>query len=213
MRIRTLATISIGLLSAACQAPYNQNASTASAPYYGDTSPTLQSSNQACADYGFQAGTMSYDQCVSREQAARSTGRVNRNYAPAMLTADARNACNSYGLSAGTPGYDRCVTREMDARSYRDAAALPAASYRTGQYGDRVDAQGYALDANGNRIAMQTYPTQSYPAPAYPAPGRTYPTAAVAGQAVSRDEFGNRYDAQGNRVDASGRIIPMRESR
>lgn len=245
MRIRTLATISIGLLSAACQAPYNQNGSSAS--YYGDTSPTLQASNQACVDYGFRAGTTNYDQCVSREQAARSAGRVNRNYEPAMLNADARNACSSYGLSVGTPGYDRCVTREIDARSYRDAAALPAASYRIDQYGNRVDAQGYrvdangyranassypvnasgyrvdangyqvdangyrvdaqgySLDANGYRIATQTYPTQS-------SLGHPYSTSAAAGQAVSRDEFGNRYDAQGNRVDSSGRIIPMRES-
>jgi hypothetical protein len=215
MQIRTMAAISIGLLSAACQAPYSQNGSSASAPYYADTSPTLESSIQACMDYGFRAGTTNYDQCVSREQAARSTGRVSRDYAPAALSSDARYACSSYGLSPGTAGYSRCVAREMDARSYRDAAALPAASYRTDQYGYRVDAngyridaQGYSLDANGYRIATQTYPMRTSSPSVTP-----YSPPVVAGQAVSGDEFGNRYDALGNRVDGRGRIIPMRESR
>jgi hypothetical protein len=34
----------------------------------------------------------------------------------------------------------------------------------------------------------------------------------VQEQQVYRDEFGNRYDSQGNRVNASGQIIPMRAS-
>mgnify|MGYP006157810541 FL=1 len=37
--------------------------------------------------------------------------------------------------------------------------------------------------------------------------------AEVQAQAVTRDEFGNRYDSQGNRINASGQVIPMRESR
>ena len=222
MRIKILATTTIGLLAAACQAPYSQNGSSAYATYQGANNAAYRSSSQACIDYGFRAGTTSYNQCVSNEQAARSSGRVDRDYAPALLNADARNACSSYGLNAGTPGYDRCVSREMEARSYRDAAALPAAPYRIDQYGNRVDAQGYRVDANGYRVDAQGYSldangyriaTQTYPSPEMPAPGRPYSTPAVSGQAVSGDEFGNRYDAQGNRLDASGRVIPMRESR
>ncbi len=161
---------------------------------------THQTSNQACADYGFRSGTSSFDQCVSREQAARSVGRVNRDYSPALLNTDARSACNSYGLNTGTPDYNRCVTREMDARSYRAAAAPASPTYYTDQYGHRVDPQGYRVDATG-------YPTGSA-RPYYQPVPQTYSNAPV-----SRDEFGNRYDAQGNRIDSRGRVVAMPESR
>lgn len=257
MRIKILGTISLGLLAAACQAPY-QN-STASAPYNG----ARQSSTQACVDYGFSPNTASYDRCVSREQAARANGRVNRDYTPTLLTADARNACASYGLAAGTPGYDRCVGREVDARSYRDGTTTTTARdgtmttstttyYRVDANGNRIDAQGYPIDANGvrlqtsaaptyrvdqygnpvdaygNRISGQVsypatqsqYPAGQYPAGQYPAgqyPAGQYPAAqpSYAAPSVqaspSRDEFGHRYDAQGNRINASGQVIPNRD--
>jgi hypothetical protein len=124
MRVRILAAISLGLLSAACQGTYSQNAPGAAAPAYGNT---YQSSSAACADYGFPAGTTSFNQCVAREQQARAAGRVNRDYAATQLTADARSACSSYGLAGGTASYDRCVSREVDARTYRDGVA-PAGS-------------------------------------------------------------------------------------
>jgi hypothetical protein len=229
MRVQILATISLGLLSAACQGTYSQNAPGAAAPAYGNA---YQSSSAACLDYGFPAGTTSFNQCVAREQQARAAGRVNRDYAAAQLTADARGACSSYGLAAGTASYDRCVSREVDARTYRDAAAQPGPAYYTDQNGNRVDAQGYRVDANGYRMAGQAPPYYPSASPAYrtdqynnrvdaqgyrvdsagrPLPGQgPYYTSAPqvsSSQAVSRDEFGNRYDAQGNRVDASGRII------
>ena len=146
MRGRILATISLGLLSAACQGTYSQNAPAAAAPAYGNI---YQSSSAACADYGFRAGTTSFNQCVAGEQQARAAGRVNRGYTAAQLTADARGACSSYGLAAGTAPYDRCVSREVDARTYRDAAAQPGPGYYTDQNGNRVDAQGHRGDANG----------------------------------------------------------------
>jgi hypothetical protein len=197
MRVRILATISLGLLSAACQGSYSQNAPSAGAPAYGNM---YQSASAACADYGFHAGTTSFNQCIAREQQARAAGRVNRDYAVAQLTADARGACSSYGLAAGTASYDRCVSREVDARTYRDAAAQPAyypaasPAYRMDQYNNRVDAQGYHVDSAGHRLPGQ-------------GPYYTSAPQGSSSQAVSRDEFGNRYDAQGNRVDAGGRII------
>jgi hypothetical protein len=199
MRVRILATISLGLLSAACQGTYSENAPGAAVPAYGNT---YQSSSAACAAYGYRAGTTTFNQCVvAHEQQAFATGRVNRDYAANQLTADARSACSSYGLPAGTASYDRCVSREVDARNYRDAAAQPGPAYYTDQNGNRADAQGYRVDANGYRIAGQVSPY--------------YPSAsqALSSQAVSRDEFGNRYDAQGNRVDASSRIIGTPQSR
>jgi hypothetical protein len=228
MRVRILATISLGLLSAACQGTYSQNAPGAAAPAYGNT---YQSSNAACADYGFRAGTTSFNQCVAREQQARAAGRVNRDYAATQLTADARSACSSYGLAAGTASYDRCVGREVDARTYRDGAAQPGPAYYTDQNGNRVDAQGYRVDANGYRMASQPAPTyrmdqynNRVDAQGYhvDSTGRRMPVQgpyytpdprASSTQAVSRDEFGNRYDAQGNRVDASGRVIATPQNR
>ena len=195
MRVRILATISLGLLSAACQSPYIQPSATA--PAYGTT---YQTANAACADYGFRVGTNSFNQCVAREQQARAAGRVNRDYTPALLTADARGACSSYGLDAGTASYDRCVAREIDARTYREAAAAPATGYYTDQNGYRVDAQGYRVDANGYRITGQTAPYYQTAAPAYPA--QSVPPYRM-------DQYNNRVDAEGYRVDSMGRRMPV----
>lgn len=196
MRSKLLATISIGLLSAACQAPYGPNGGTTTAAYYGNNP---QVSTQACADYGFRSGTLSFDQCVSREQAARSAGRVNRDYSPALLNADARSACSSYGLDVGAPDYNRCVTREIDARAYRGAAMPSSAAFHTDQNGYRIDSRNYRVDARGYPAASQT--------PYYPPVTQTY-----SNEPVFRDELGNRYDAQGNRIDSRGRVIAMPES-
>jgi hypothetical protein len=185
MRIRLLATVAVGLLSAACSSPYDTNRTASStapspstSPYYTPASSAL-TSEQACAEYGFPAGTVGFSQCVTRERAARASGRAPQGYAEARVTTDARNACSSYGLVAGTAGYDRCVSREIDARSYRAVSQAPVA-YRTDQYGYRidsegyrVDSEGYRIDANGYRITQASYAAPAYaPAPVYaPAPG------------------------------------------
>ena len=228
MRVRILAATSLGLLVAACQGTYSQDTPGVAAPAYGNT---YQSPSTACADYGFRAGTTSFNQCVAREQQARASGRVNRDYAATQLTADAQNACDSYGLAAGTASYGRCVSREVDARTYRDGAAQPGPAYYTEQNGNRVEAQGYRVDANGYRIASQPAPTyrtdqnnnrvdaQGYRVDstgrrmAVQGPYYTPASQASSSQAISRDEFGNRYDAQGNRVDASGRVIATPQNR
>ncbi len=152
MRFRLLTTISIGLLSAACQSPYQQQAR-----YPGPATPPMSTvaystSEQACTDYGFSAGTGAFDRCVQRERSSRSAGRVNRDYAQARLTADARDACTSYGLEAGMR-YDRCVAREIEARGHVEAGAYPTQTYRTDQYGNRFDSEGYRVDASGRRMA------------------------------------------------------------
>lgn len=197
MQLKILATISLGLLSAACAGPYeNRNVSAA----YG--TGIYQASNQACVDYGFVSGTAAYSRCVTTEQAARNNYRPSPGYAPSLVERDAQNACCSYGLSQNTAPYNRCVAREIDARTYRDSATAPG--YRTDAQGYRVDSEGYRVDANGYRIAAQA-------APHFP-PVPAYQPAYQPGQVVFRDEFGNRYDSQGNRLNAAGQIIPKRES-
>ena len=142
----------------------------------------LSVSEQACLDYGFTPSTGAFERCVSREHAARIAGRVPRGYAEARLAADARDACYSYGLEPGTVRFDRCVGREIDARRYREEAYV--APYST---------------------------TVVYTAPPGPAPGPVYVPAAPprppAGVEAFRDEYGFRYDGQGNRLDARGNII------
>ena len=199
MRIRLLATVAVGLLSAACSSPYDQNRqasanppSPSTSPYYTSASNAL-TSEQACAEYGFPPSSIGFSQCVARERAARSSGRAPQGYAEARVTTDARNACSSYGLAAGTAGYDRCVSREVDARVYRVGVSQAApVAYRTDQYGYRIDSEGYRVDSEGYRIDANGYRiTQaSYPAPAYVAPAPVYAPAY----------------APGTRVDAYGRV-------
>ena len=95
----------------------------------------------------------------------------------ANLAADSQMACSSYGLVAGTMAYDRCVGREIDARRYRQDAAT-----------------------------VTTYSTAAAPV----ATTTTYVPAATtppAGVQAFRDEYGFRYDGQGNRIDSNGNII------
>jgi hypothetical protein len=152
MRFSLLTTLSVGLLSAGCQNPYQQSARV---PYGTPTAltATYSTSEQACAEYGFSTNTVPFDRCVQRERAARSAGRVNRGYAEARLNTDARNACVSYGLDPGSARYDRCVSHEIDARGYRESANQPVPTYRVDQYGNRVDSEGYRVDSNGYRMS------------------------------------------------------------
>ncbi len=191
MRLRLLTTISLGFLAAACVSPYDQSARVPGPVTPPAYTALYSTSEQACADYGFNANTASFERCVSRERAVRANGRVGRDYTEARLNAEARETCTSYGLEPGSMRYDRCVGREVDARGYRDGAPPP--SYRTDQYGNRIDSEGYRIDANGYRMTRS-----SEVAPPRYTPGNGAP---------SRDEFGFRYDSYGNRIDANGRVI------
>jgi hypothetical protein len=180
---RMLFVMAVGLSAAACTS-------------YSSTTTTVPSSQavvvttgseQACMDYGFVAGTVAYDRCVSREHEARLTGRVVATYSEAQLAEDSRSACYSYGLTPGTGPYDRCVGREVDARHYR---AGTAAVYTP------APGSGYGY------TAVTTY-TTSYPAPPYVEPRNDAP----AGVQAFSDEYGFRYDGQGNRLDRNGDIV------
>jgi len=165
MRFALLTTLSIGLLTAACQTPYQQ-----SVRVPPPTGPQLAagaySSEQTCSDYGFSSNTAAFGSCVQRERAARASGRVSRDYAQATLTNDARSACASYGLDIGSARFENCVQREVDARSYRDSSYQAAPTYRTDQYGNRIGPDGYRVsqtapmyrtDQYGNRIDSEGY--------------------------------------------------------
>jgi hypothetical protein len=185
-RSEMLFVMAMGLSAAACSAT-TYTTTQAVAP----AGPVVMtSSEQACLDYGFSAGSVGYDRCVNREREARMHGRVVLGYSDVQLAMDARSACSSYGLERGTGRYDRCVGREIDARRYRDSTAsvyvpapAPAPSYTT----------------------VYTPPGYS-PTPAPTAYVETR-NANTAGVQAFRDEYGFRYDAEGNRLDRNGNII------
>jgi hypothetical protein len=176
---KLVVVLAIGLGAAACT---THTTETVLAPSPGP----YPASVQACTDYGFTPGTMAFDRCVSREHAARLQGRVVQTYAQSQVVADARDACYSYGLTPGTGSYDRCVGREVDDRRYNDTAAVVSTSTYSPAYGETV------------------VTTTSTPAPVYVPPAPPQPPAGVQ---AFRDEYGFRYDGQGNRVDARGNII------
>lgn len=191
---KILAVTAFGLSAAACSSTTYETR-TASAPY------AVSSSEQACMDYGFRPGTDNYNRCVSREAAARAQGRVPVGYTVASLDADARNACYSYGLTPGSSMYDRCVGREIDARRYRDQAYVtpvpaPAPAYSTTTYYTTAP-------------AAPTYygPATTVSTTTYATPPASYQPTPPAGVEAFRDEYGFRYDGQGNRLDRSGNII------
>ena len=59
-----------------------------------------------------------------------------------------------FGAQPSSGWYNQCVSREVDARRYQ-AASQPSPTYRTEQYSNRIDSQGYRSDANGNRLPRQ----------------------------------------------------------
>ena len=174
IKAKLFATVSIGLLAAACGQPYQRQVAQPYPVQYSTTTTTtheLGLSERNCLDYGFSSGSDNYNRCVERERRAREQGRVSRDYDQSRLMQDARAACYDYGIDRGSPRYENCVSREVDARRWRD------------QQGDSSAPQ------------PATYSEQQ---PVY---------QPQAGVPVMRDEFGFRYDGQGNRIDASGRII------
>lgn len=179
----------MGLSATACS---YSNTTTAAAPV-----PVAYRSGaeQACLDYGFNPGTDSYNRCVVREAQSRAAGRMPADYASARLNADARDACYSYGLTVGSAPYDRCVGREIEARRYANQAVVTT-----------VPAYPATTVYTPAPVATTVY-TQG---PVTYAPAATTPPTGVQ---AFRDEFGFRYDGQGNRIDAQGNIISPQSTR
>jgi hypothetical protein len=142
------------------------------------------------------------------------------SYASRALTQSERN-CLDYGFAAGSGAYDRCVQRESSARAagrvnrdYAEARVLDDSRNACFGYGLERGTQRFdncvsrEVDARRYREQGQMYAQPVY-APAYaPAPAPyVYVAPRTTGVAVTRDEFGFRYDAEGNRIDRNGRII------
>ena len=138
------------------------------------------------------------------ESDARARGRVAVTYSQASLSSDANAACSSYGLTPGSMSYDRCVSREIDARRYRQEATVT--TYTT--------TPAPVVAATTTTYAPNPY-TTVYTTTA-PASTTTFVPAATtppAGVQAFRDEYGFRYDGQGNRIDGRGNIISPQSTR
>ena len=98
---------------------------------------------------------------------------------PAGPLTASEQACLDYGFTPGTGAYERCVGREIDARRYREEA--------------------YVAPVSTTVVYTTPAPAYAYVPPVPPQP--------PAGVQAFRDEYGFRYDGQGNRIDARGNII------
>jgi hypothetical protein len=99
-----------------------------------------------------------------------------------MPAQSANLVCANYAVRAGTALFDQCVAYQ---EPRNPGQSVPP--YRLDQYNNRVDAEGYAVDGTGRRVPVQS--------PYYFLRGQ-----APSSQSVLHDEYGNRYDARGNRI-------------
>jgi hypothetical protein len=193
---KLIVVAAFGLSAAACS---YTSTTTATAP----PGPYRSGAEQACLDYGFQPGTDSYNRCVVREAQSRAAGRMPADYASARLAGDARDACYSYGLTVGSAPYDRCVSREIEARRYSQQAVV-------------TTGPGYPAAVVYAPAPVTTVYTPAPVATVYTQGPVTYAPAAPtppAGVQAFRDEYGFRYDGQGNRIDRNGNIISPQSTR
>jgi len=142
------------------------------------------------------------------------------SYASRALTQSERN-CLDYGFASGSGPYDRCVQRESSARAagrvnrnYAEARLLDDSRSACSDYGLDRGTQRYdncvsrEVDARRYREQSQMSAPPVYTPDYAPAPTPYgYVAPRTTGVEAARDEYGFRYDAEGNRIDRNGRII------
>jgi hypothetical protein len=168
----------------------------------------------AVAAVGLSATACSYD----------STTTIPASPGPVLATSPSSEACLDYGFVPGTIAYSRCVERTHEARmsgrvarGYAEARLATDARDACISYG--LDpATGYfnrcmarEMDARRFRADQAYVPASTvYPQPQFVPPAPPPPPAGVQ---AFRDEYGFRYDGQGNRIDAHGNIISPHSTR
>ena len=108
--------------------------------------------------------------------------QVTDRQKPPIAAQSGNSVCAGYGIRIGSATFNDCVAYQ-DSRN--PGPSVPP--YRMDQYNNRVDAEGYAVDSMGRRMPVQ--------GPYY------FPGSQAPGQPFLRDEYGNRYDSRGNRIN------------
>ena len=102
---------------------------------------------------------------------------------PRIAAQSGTSVCAGYGIRIGAPTFEDCVAYQ-DTRNPGPSVA----PYRLDQYNNRVDAEGYVVDSMGRRMPVQ-------------GPYYLPWVQASPGQPFLRDEYGNRYDSRGKRLN------------
>ncbi len=166
----------------------------------------------ATAAVGLSAAACSYS----------STTTIPASPGPVLVNSPSAEACVDYGFVPGTIAYNRCVERTHAARvagrvarGYAEAQLANDARDACLSYGLDPRDTYYArcvnreMDARRFRADQAYVPADVYPQPAYAPPAPPPPPAGVQ---AFRDEYGFRYDGQGNRLDKYGNIISPRST-
>jgi len=161
----------------------------------------------ACSPYD-EAGPGSY-----------RTATTHTQYVVASPVPTTHHICIDYGFVYGTAPYNRCVTQEARVRALgrvgpgyalarveadaRDACFSYGLHPGTGRYANCV-----AREIDARRYRGEAYVVTTPTPVQYVYTPTTYDNrVATTGVAVFTDEYGRRYDAQGNRLDRFGNII------
>lgn len=152
-----------------------------------------------------------------------STTTIPAAPGPVLAASPSAEACLDYGFVPGTIAYSRCIERTHAAR----VAGRAARGYAEAQLAS--DARGaclsYGVDPVGgylDRCMAREMDARRFRADqAYVVPSDTFqqeyappvPPPPPAGVQAFRDEYGFRYDGQGNRLDRNGNIISPQSTR
>jgi hypothetical protein len=139
-----------------------------------------------------------------------------------VVNNSSQQACVDYGFTPGTASYDRCVRLEADARArgrasvaYSQANLAADAQMACSSYGLSRGSINYDRCVS-REIDARRYRQEAVVTTYTPSSTVTYTPAATtppAGVQAFRDEYGFRYDGQGNRIDARGNIISPQSTR
>ncbi|UYN96909.1 MAG: hypothetical protein KIT25_08275 [Enhydrobacter sp.] len=137
---------------------------------------------------------------------------------PVRTVTASERACMDYGFTPGTTAYNRCVSNEAEwrargrvARGYSEDLLLADARQACYSYGLQPASPAYDRclrhEMNVRRYREEASVTVYTVPSAPPPPPPVHVQPRTTGTEAFRDEYGYRYDAEGNRLDARGNII------
>jgi hypothetical protein len=148
-----------------------------------------------------------------------TTAQVPAAPGPVLVNSPSAATCVEYGFIPNTIAFSRCVEREHAARvagrmarGYAEAQIVADARDACASYG-LPSTSGYYGTCVDREVAARRYRDQATVADTFTQPVPPAPPPPPAGVQAFRDEYGFRYDGQGNRLDARGNIISPQSTR